>query len=104
MKVYLVLDEYGYGIILKGIYTNVNDAIKVQYALGKAYITKAQKAIKEANESYERRAEYIISTGRKPHKRTNWLSWTPREYVNEFIIKIKVFEVDAPLNHTMYME
>jgi hypothetical protein len=104
MRVYLVLDEFPYGNILRGIYTNEKDAIKVRRNLGQAYLKYATKQLKKANDRHTNENERRKKSGRKLIEKQHWMDYTPEKYVYEYIVKIRGFEVDHPLDYILYME
>ena len=104
MQIYMVLDKFGYGTVLKGLYTNEEDAKKVRERLGRNHLKYASKRLAEGEQNYKNVVKSFEMQGREPPRRWYWLDYTPEEFVENDIIVMVSLEPDEPLDYILYME
>lgn len=109
MKVYLVLNEFGWGTTLNGIFDTREKAEIVRDKVIKDFsidlFNYAEKSIKESIEQHEQWIKTDKYLGRKiTRERADWFDYTLEQYVKEFIIKIKEVEFNEIINLIIDME
>ena len=109
MKVYLVLDEFGWQTTLNGIFDTKEKAEIIRNSVIKNFtidlLNHAEKQMEDGIKNHEQWIETDKYLGRNvERKRVEWFDYTPEYYVKKFIIKIKEVEFNELINLSIYAE
>ena len=109
MKAYLVLDEFGYQVTIKGIFVNIVLAEACRDRAIKNFsvdlLAYAEKHLKDGNERYDIIVKDNVERQKRPApKRWYWLDYTSVQYVKLYIITIKETEFNSDIDLNIYAE